>query len=133
DLLAPWRRAGAGAALISVLGRGVNVALILGMTWLGARAFGLGIPASAMATYLPIILLVSALPVNIAGLGPATAVWVLAFERWVPGERVVAFQFLWQLAFGLGVVVRGLPFVRKVIAEIDEGRAGAAARRSERR
>jgi hypothetical protein len=127
DVLAPWRRAGPGAALISVFGRGVNVALIMVMTWLGARAFGLGIPASGMATYLPIILLVSALPVNIAGLGPATAVWVLAFERWAPGERIVAFQFLWQLAFGMGVVVRGLPFVRRVIAEIDEGRAGTAA------
>jgi hypothetical protein len=50
-------------------------------------------------------------------------VWVLAFERWVPGERIIAFQFLWQLAFGTGVVVRGLPFVRRVVAEIDEGRA----------
>jgi hypothetical protein len=43
----------------------------------------------------------------------------------VAGERIVAFQFLWQLAFGMGVVVRGLPFVRRVIAEIDEGRADA--------
>ena len=34
---------------------------------------------------------------------------------------LLAFSFVWQLSFGAAMIVRGLPFVRRVIAEIDAG------------
>jgi hypothetical protein len=61
-------------------------------------------------------------------MGAVQGVWLLAFEPWAPGEKILAFQFLWQLMVGGSIVLRGLPFVRRVVAEIDEGaRAQASA------
>jgi hypothetical protein len=123
----PWAVAGPVAALTSILGRSVNILVILVATWIGATAFGMPLPFSAVAIYMPLILLVGSLPINVLGVGAVTGLWALAFERFAPGERVLAFQFLWSLFFGTGVVLRGLPFVRRVVAEIDEGKKQLAA------
>jgi hypothetical protein len=120
---APGRRAGPVAALTSIFGRCTNIGLILVATWVGARAFGMPLPFTSVAIYMPIVLLVGSLPINVLGIGPVTGIWLLAFDRYAPPEQVIAFQFLWQLFFGAGIVVRGLPFVRRVVAEIDEGKA----------
>jgi len=123
----PWAVAGPAAALTSIVGRCVNIVVILVATWLGAGAFGMPLPFSAVAIYMPVILLIGSLPINVLGVGAVTGIWALAFERFAPGERVLAFQFLWSLFFGTGVVLRGLPFVRRVVAEIDEGKKQQAA------
>lgn len=124
-VFAPWsalsrRRAMAqlavrtGQALLGVLG-----------TWIAIRAFGLSIPLWAVAAYLPLALFVGALPVNVGGFGAVQTVWLL-FTEWVPGEQILAFNFVWQVTIGGAIMLRGVPFVRGFVREIDEGRANAA-------
>ena len=116
----PWRLVPPSRGLLQIAGRCFNIALIVAATWAGARVFGLDVPFGAMAIYMPVILLVGSLPVNVGVLGPVQAVWLLAFRPWAPGEQILAFQLLWQLSFGVGIVLRGLPFVRRVVAEIGD-------------
>lgn len=123
----PWRVMRRSRALLQIAGRCFNMSVIVVVTWAAANAFGLVIPFAAMATYMPVILLVGSLPVNVGGLGAVQGVWLLAFDRWAPGEKILAFQFLWQLMIGGAVVLRGLPFVRRVVAEIDQGARTQAA------
>ena len=78
------------------------------------------LPMHAIATYMPLILFVGALPINIGGFGAVQAVWLL-FTPWAPGARILAFQFLWRLCLVGGLVLRGLPFLRGVLREIAEG------------
>jgi hypothetical protein len=84
------------------------------------RVFGLQVPAAAAAMYMPMILLVASLPVNVAGLGAAQAAWLL-FLPWASGAQLLAFQALWHVMSGVGILVRGLPFVRRVVREVEEG------------
>lgn len=121
--LDPWRLLPSWVGITQIAGRMLNMALGIVMTWLAARVFGLHIPLFAMAAYLPVILVVASLPINVGGLGAAQAVWILAFRDFGSDAQILAFQILWQSMSGLGLVVRGLPFVRRVIAEVGEGRA----------
>ena len=86
-------------------------------TTLGAWAFGLQIPLWAMALYGPLILLASALPLNVAGFGVAQGAWLLLLD-FAPGEQLLAFSALWNLALAIAVVLRGLPFLRGVVDEV---------------
>ncbi len=115
--LAAWRSLPPALGLAQILGRAFDIAVVVVISWTAARAFGMPIPLAAFATYMPIILLASSLPISVAGFGAAQAAW-LVFLPWAPGEQILAFQLLWQLFFGLGIVVRGLPFVRGVVREI---------------
>ena len=107
-------------ALLQQAVRVLQIAWMVSITWLAARAFGMPIPAQAMAAYLPIVLVVGSLPVNVAGFGAVQLAW-LRFTPWAPGEQVLAFSFVWQLLCGAAMILRGLPFMRRVIAEIDAG------------
>lgn len=117
QLLRAVTRVPASAFVLNLLLRTLHLSnVILCKIW-ALRAFGLDIPVSALWTYMPVILLVGALPVNVLGFGAIQVVW-LVFERWAPGEAILAYVFLWQLLFVIALVIRGLPFVRRVIAEI---------------
>lgn len=124
-ILAAWAAVPASRGALQIAGRCFNITLIVLATWVGARAFGLAIPAAAMATYMPIILLVGSLPVNVAGFGAVQGVWLLAFGAYARGEQILAFNVVWSLLCGAAILMRGLPFVRRVVAEIDEGAAPA--------
>lgn len=125
--LDPWRLVPPLAGCAQIAGRMLNMALGIGMTWLAARVFGLAIPFGVMAAYLPVLLVVASLPINVGGLGAAQAAWLLAFGAWATDAQILAFQLLWQVMNGVGLLLRGLPFVRRVIAEIDEGKRRASA------
>lgn len=103
---------------LSLVGRGANFALLIGVTWGAARAFGLNIPLAAMFAYLPLVMLVGSLPINVAGFGAVQAAW-LVFEPWASGPQILAFQVLWQLMINLMLVARGLPFIRSVSRDIE--------------
>jgi hypothetical protein len=120
--LAAWARVGPGLFVLNLMGRCLDVALIIGYTWLAARAFGLSLPLVAAASYVPIILFVGALPINVAGFGAVQGAWLL-FTPWAPGERILAFQFVWHLMLSVVIALRGAPFVRGVLREISEGAA----------
>jgi hypothetical protein len=118
----PWRTVPLGWGLAQIAGRAVNIAMITALTWAGARGFGIDVPARVMGMYLPIILLVASLPFSVAGFGAAQAAWLLLLP-WASGAQILAFQTLWQLFMGAGLLLRGLPFLRSVVAEIDAGAA----------
>jgi len=118
-VLAPWRRVRRGPGLLQILGRAASIVVMVTSAWTASRLFGLTIPFAAFATYMPVVLLVVALPVNVGGLGAAQAAWLL-FLPWAEGPRILAFQFLWQLFMGLGIVGRGLPFLRRITREITD-------------
>lgn len=119
----PWRRVPRGWGLSQICGRAVNIAVITAFTWAAARAFGLDVPAGAMGMYVPIILLVASLPFSVAGVGAAQAAWLLLLP-WATGPQILAFQAVWHVFTGAGLLLRGLPFVRRVVAEIDAGAGG---------
>jgi hypothetical protein len=104
-----------------VMFRTINIYWITLCVWAGANAFGMPIPLVAMTTYFPIVLLVGAMPVNVAGFGAVQGAWLLLAPWAESGEQVLAFSTLWSLMVGVGVLLRGLPFVRSVAREIDRG------------
>ncbi|MGH7435551.1 MAG: hypothetical protein ACRENE_07735 [Polyangiaceae bacterium] len=116
----PWRTVPRLRSAAQIAGRALNIATITAFTWWAMRAFGLEVPARAAAMYVPVILLVTSLPINVAGLGAAQAAWLL-FLPWATGPKLLAFQVIWNLCSGLGVLARGLPFVRGVLRQIEDG------------
>lgn len=118
----PWTRGNRSRSLAQI---GIrlcqNTIATLG-TIAAAHAFGLTVPVGVLIAYLPIIGLVNAMPVNIAGIGAVQAAWLL-LEPWAPGEQILAFSVVWGLCAGGVLVLRGLPFMRGVTREIREGAA----------
>ena len=123
--LKPWANIAPLAYLANLAIRITLITTAVVGTWAAANAFGLGIPLHAMLTYLPVIMLIGALPINVGGFGAVQAAW-LVFEPWSSGEKILAFQFLWHLMIGAGLILRGAPFVRAVYRDITEGRAESA-------
>jgi hypothetical protein len=115
--LKPWALVSPRIFLLQQLGRCTNISIGVVGTWAAANAFGLPLPLAAVATYLPVILLVGALPINVAGLGAVQAAWLL-FEPWAPGEQILAWQFIWHLIITVMFVVRAAPFLRKALREL---------------
>lgn len=118
-----WTRGNRGLGMAQLGARVVQATIAALGTALAARAFGLEIPLGVLMTYLPIIGLVNALPVNVLGFGAVQATWLL-LEPWAPGEQILAFSVLWSLAIAVALFLRGIFFLRGVTAEI---RAGAKA------
>jgi hypothetical protein len=126
EIFVAWRLVPRGRSFAQIAGRALNIAVLTAFHWGAMRAFGIDIPAGAAAMYVPVILLVTSLPINVAGLGAAQAAWLLLLP-WASGPRLLAFQALWNVFSGLGILARGLPFVRGVVREIEDGRATPAA------
>lgn len=119
-LFRPWTRLGIGRGLAQILIRMLQHTGGILATWAAANAFGVPLPLSAVVAYVPVIAIVGALPINVAGFGAVQGAWLL-LEPWAPGEQLLAFSLLWGLALGLMVVLRGLLFVRGVVRELREG------------
>ncbi len=117
-ILTPWREL-PRLTRLGVLGiRLCTMGTLVTMTWAAANGFGIPLPFGVVATYLPILLVVGALPINVAGLGPIQAAWLAAFGPWAEGATILAFQFLWH-AMLLGVLLlRGAPFLREVVRQV---------------
>jgi hypothetical protein len=116
----PWRTVPRARSLVQIAGRAGNIAVITAVTWGAMRAFGIDVPARAAATYVPLIALATALPISVAGLGAGQAAWLLLLP-WGTGPQLLAFHFLWSVSGGLGVAVRGIPFVGSVVRDIGGG------------
>jgi hypothetical protein len=121
----PWRVMPAWRALLQQTVRVCQIAWMVLATWFAARAFGMPIPLRVMAAYLPIVLVVGSLPVNVAGVGAVQLAW-LRFTPWAPGEQILAFSFVWQLMVGAAMMLRGLPFLKRVVTDIERGAPRAA-------
>ncbi len=113
-----WRAVGPARFAASLVLRVATLGVNVGGTIMAARAFGLDVPAGAMAAGLPVIYIVGALPLNVLGLGAVTAAWVAVFESFAPGADILAFQFLYQALSIALTVARGLPFLPSVLRDI---------------
>lgn len=122
----PWNDLPRRRAFAQLGVRIAQICFFVLVTWLATRLFGMPIPLSAMATYLPVILLVGSLPINVAGFGAVQAAWLLLDEH-ASGAQLLAFHFLWHLMNMIAITLRGLPFVRRLVVEVDEGRRAAEA------
>lgn len=122
-LLAPWRRVGAAATLAQTALRLVQISTSVLGAWVAAQAFGMPVPLGVMFTYMPVVLVVASLPVNVAGFGAVQGAWLLLAPWAASGEQVLAFSLVFQLSVAVALVLRGLPFVRRLLREIEEGRA----------
>ena len=121
-LFEPWIRVPRHRGYLQIGLRIFHFVLWVGATWWAARSFGLDIPFASMAIFLPVILLVHALPISVAGFGAAQGAWLLFLDH-ASGPRILAFQFLWNLFTVGAVVARGLPFVRRVAEEVHRRQA----------
>jgi len=117
-IFAPWRELSPARRLTVLGARCATIAVVVTGTWAAANGFGIPLPYSAVATYLPLLLVIAALPVNVAGLGPVQYAWLTAFAPWADGPTVLAFQFLWHAILLGALLLRGAPFLRQVVADI---------------
>jgi hypothetical protein len=117
-IFAPWRTVPRLHRLASLLSRCGTISVLIISSWAASRAFGLPIPFEAWASFLPVLLVIGAMPINIGGFGPVQAAWLLLFSPWATGPEILAFQFLWQLALATALVIRGAPFLRGVVADV---------------
>jgi hypothetical protein len=120
--LEAWSKVGRVRGLAQLGVRMLQHTVTTGSTWIAAKVFGLDIPLGVMLSYMPVILIVASLPVNIAGFGAVQAAWLL-LTPWAPPERILAFSVVWQAASAVALLIRGLPFLRELLSDI---RAGAA-------
>jgi hypothetical protein len=124
--LAPWHRIPRATRLAGLVARLGNILVLIVATWAAARAFGMPLPFGAVASHLPILLVIAALPINVGGFGPIQAAWVAFFSPWASGAQILAFHFLWHLLVFAAMMLRGAPFLRAVVADV----TGAAPRRA---
>ncbi len=125
-LLEPWRRMSGWRMLAQLAVRVAQIYLMVVCMWAAAAAFGVPIPLSAMTAYLPVVLVVGSLPVNVLGFGAVQGAWLL-FTPWASGPRILAFSIVVQLVMMLAGLLRGLPFVRRVVADIAGSREESAS------
>lgn len=125
-IFGPWVRMSRARGLLQLLARLPQHMTTTFGTWFAARVFGLEIPLWVMLSYVPVILIVSSLPVNVAGFGAVQGVWLL-LSPWAKPEQILAFSVVWQIASCFALVARGLPFVRGALSDIREGAAPLTA------
>ena len=98
-----------------------------------ARAFGFHIPLLTLLAFLPIVFMLSALPVTVAHLGTTQAAWIFFFHGYAPPSKLLAFSLAAHLAFVLARAGFGLVFVPRAYGQLSDlleprrQRAGAAA------
>ncbi len=117
-ILTPWRELPRLHRAGILVVRCCSIGVLVTSTWLAANAFGIEVPFGAVASYLPILLTVAALPINVAGMGPVQAAWVAAFSGYAEPPTILAFQFLWHAMMLGALLLRGAPFLRSAVADV---------------
>ncbi len=117
-VLTPWRNITLAQRLIGLAARCGNITILMVSTWAASHAFGLDLPLTAVVTFLPILMVIGALPINVAGLGPVQAAWIALFAPYASPPHILAFQFLWHLMMLGALLLRGAPFLRAVVADV---------------
>ena len=120
-VLKPWVEVPRTLGFLQVCLRMCQIVLFVSGTWLAAKTFGMPIPFSAAVTYIPVILLVTSLPINVAGFGVAQTAWLL-LNDYASEPQILAFQLLWQISCIGAVALRGLPFVKRFVDETASAR-----------
>jgi hypothetical protein len=93
------------------------VGSFIALVWTTLHAFGVRVPPLDLIVDTSVLLLVSALPIAVAGLGTGQVVFVGLFQRFASAETLIAASL--TLSFGMIVIraVIGLAFAREFTAE----------------
>ncbi len=86
--------------------------------YFAARAFGIHIPFLTLLAFLPIVFMLSALPVTVAHLGTTQAAWIFFFHSYASAPRLLAFSLAAHLTFVLARAGFGLVFVPRAYGEL---------------
>ena len=108
------------AYVASIAWRVASSSVVYSTTWAAMRAFGLHVPFGVVAAYVPLLLAIGALPISVGGFGAVQGAWLL-FTPWAPAAQILGFQLAWNLLQMAGQVLRGLPFVRRVVVGVARG------------
>jgi hypothetical protein len=87
----------------------------------GAHAFGIYIPFGPMLTFLPVIFMAAALPINVAHLGTTQAAWIFFFGQYAPAPRLLAFSLAAHLTFTITRALLGLGWLPIAFGELTAG------------
>lgn len=85
--------------------------LALLMHWNALGFFGMDVPLGRLLAFLPIVFMVSALPVTVAHLGTSQAAWVFFFRDFAPEADLLAYSLASHLTFMLANGALGLAFL----------------------
>ncbi len=121
--LAPLFDAGLRGHALALAGRVPHIAVMTLGPWVAMRVWGIPVPLSAAASLMPVVVLVTALPISPAGLGTSQAALVFFFAPFADGatigEReahVFAFSivhFVYMVIASCLVGVACIPFARR--------------------
>lgn len=84
-LLAPLFDAGLRGHLVAVAARLPHLACLIAGQVIALHLFGVDLPAAAAVTLMPLVFVVSVLPISPSGLGTAQATAVALFAKYAPG------------------------------------------------
>ena len=80
--------------------------------------FGIDIPTLRLLAALPIVFMVSALPITVAHLGTSQAAWIFFFSDYAPTADLFAYSLASHLTFMLSNGTVGLFFLPKTYADL---------------
>lgn len=85
ELLAPLFAAGLRGHAVAMLGRVPHVTVVVLGQWAAMRAWGIAVPLAAGLTLMPVVVIISALPISPAGLGTMQAALLVFFSDYAVG------------------------------------------------
>jgi uncharacterized membrane protein YbhN (UPF0104 family) len=105
-LLAPLFDAGVRGHLVIGAARMPHFAVLLVGHFVAMRLFGIVVPPTQALALLPLVFIISVLPISPSGLGTAQATAVLLFAHFAPGADAAARQAA-VLGYSLGLLFSG--------------------------
>jgi hypothetical protein len=104
------------AAILALKGCVFCLALLVHSQALGF--FGIAIPLARLVASLPVIFLVSALPVTVAHLGTSQAAWIFFFSSYASEADLLAYSLVSHLTFMLANGTFGVLFLPKAYSDL---------------
>lgn len=115
EMLAPLFDAGLMGHLRAIVARLPHMLLLAVLHWGAFRIWGIAVPPELGIALMPVVLLISALPITPGGLGSTQALQVLFFSSWAAGPTpedraadVLAFSLVHHGLSLLGMALVGL-------------------------
>jgi hypothetical protein len=117
-LFQTFRRAHAWQFTTILLLKAPVFLLSLFIHWFALGLFGMEIPLARLLAFLPIVYMVSALPVTVAHLGTSQAAWIFFFHDYAAEADLLAYSLVSHLTFMLANGSLGLLFLPKAYADL---------------
>lgn len=133
-LLAPLFEAGLAGHVVAMLVRLPHFVVLFLGTWLPFAFFGVDIPVMAAVVYVPIVMVVSTLPISPQGVGTRDVAALTFFASFAPGQTpaeqgaaIAAATTSWAVGFTLVEAVLGLLLLKRAMPGLESGSTPAAA------